>query len=141
MIKEKGLVMKNGMILFNLLLFLFLCSGCAANSYSLEESIDEIERIEIVVAESSQDFRVIRMLTEVEATEFLEEFLNIQFRDYHIGDPMYIHGTAVRIAYKNGDYEMICSFWSEYVKDNEAYFKKVYCEETSFNSIVDSFMK
>ena len=77
-----------------LILVTMFCSGCGKSTYLLEESIEDIVRIEIVSAQSSVEYSVVKTLTDEEAAEYLEIFLDISFRNYYLGDPMYVHGTG-----------------------------------------------
>ena len=49
-------------------------AGCGGNPYSFKEPIDEIESIEIVSAENSLEFTVLKTLSEEEQEDFLERF-------------------------------------------------------------------
>lgn len=70
-------------ILFSLLLLSL--TGCSAKSYTFKESVDEIESIEIVSAENSLEFTVIKTLSDAEEKDLLEQFQTIKFRTYYIG--------------------------------------------------------
>ena len=138
--KKKELLMKR--ILVAVILFLLVLvplTSCRGDSYSFNEPIDEIESIEIVSAKNSLEFTVLKTLSEAEKENFLKEFQKIKFSNYYIGDPMSVYGNAVKIVYKNGDYEMICSDWSEYVKDGTIHFLFKYCDEEDFNKLLDKF--
>lgn len=67
------------------LLILFLTS-CSGNPYPFIESTDEIVSIEIVSAESSLEFTVLKTLSEEERKDFLEQFQSMDFYKY-LGDP------------------------------------------------------
>lgn len=126
-------------IVFVLSLFLF--TSCGAKTYSFKKSVDEIESIEIVSARTSLNFTVLKTLSGSEKSDFLERFRTIPFSRYIFGDPMSINGNAVKITYKDGDYEMICPFWSEYVKDGEIYFIWARCDEGEFNQLLEAFVQ
>lgn len=123
------------------LLVLLVFAGCGAKTYLLKNSVDEIESIEIVSAENSLNFTVIKALSEIEKNDFLEQLLVIKFDSYYVGDPMSINGTAVKITYQNGDYEMICHYWAEYVKNGEVYFVRKSCDEEDFNKLLNNFLE
>ena len=118
-----------------------LLASCGGNPYSFKESADEIESIEIVSAESSLEFDVIKTLSEQEKADFLEQFQMIKFDSYFVGDPMSVNGTAVKITYQSGDYEIICYRWAEYVKNGEVYFIKRSCDEEEFDKLLNNFLK
>lgn len=115
--------------------------GCERKTYSFKEPIDNIEKIEIVTAENSTVFEVDKTLTETEKTEFIERFQKIEFENYFLGDPMSVSGRAIKITFDNGSYEMICHYWSEYVKDGEIYYVKKSCDENEFNKLIDHFLE
>ena len=54
---------------------------------------------------------------------------------------MSVNGNAVKITYLNGDYEMICYYWAEYVKNGEAYSVRNSCDEKEFNELLNSFLE
>ena len=64
-------------ILFSLVLVCL--NGCGGREYSFKEPIDEIESIEIVWAENSLEFTVIKTLSEEEKEDFLDKFQKIKF--------------------------------------------------------------
>jgi len=132
--------MKKYKIIF-ILFFAIILMGCERKTYSFKEPIDNIEKIEIVTAENSTVFEVDKTLTETEKTEFIERFQKIEFENYFLGDPMSVSGRAIKITFDNGSYEMICHYWSEYVKDGEIYYVKKSCDENEFNKLIDHFLE
>lgn len=135
----KGDGMKKIIFISWILIALFSFAGCEGKPYELKNSVDKIGSIEIVSAENSLDYTVIKMLSETEISEFIEKLQKIKFDSYLIGDPMSVNGNAVRIAYQNGDYEMICYYWAEYVKNGEINYVRRSCDENEFNELIDSF--
>lgn len=131
-------------ILLPTILFLLIAitfTGCSKKPYSFSEPIDEIESIELVSAENSLNFTVKKTLSKKEKNNFIEQFQKIQFTDYYIGDPMSVSGNAVKITYQNGNYEMVCHYWSEYVKDGVIYYRWKSCEKDEFNKLFNNFLK
>ena len=131
-------------ILLPIILFLLILvalTSCGGDSYEFKEPIDEIESIEIVSAENSLEFTVLKTLSEEEKAGFLEQFQMLKFNNYYIGDPMSVSGNTVKITYKNGAYEMICYRWSEYVEDGKIQYLWKSCDETDFNELLDSFLE
>ncbi len=116
-----------------ILLVLLTFTGCGEKTYLFQKSVNEIESVEIVSAENSLAFTVIKTLSETEKNNFLEQFQRIPFDSYVVGDPMSVNGNAVKITYQNGDYEIICDYWAEYIKDGEVYFVRKSCDEKDFN--------
>lgn len=133
--------MKKTLFSFLLFLILLFIAGCSGKTYSFKNSVDEIESIEIVSAESSLEFTVTKTLSETEKQDFLEQFQKIQFDNYYIGDPMSVSGNSVKITYKNGDYEIICHYWAEYVKNDDVYFVRKSCNEEEFNELLEKFLE
>ena len=124
-----------------LVFFLLTFVGCESKSYVLKNSVEEIESIEIVYAESSTAFSTLKKLSEDEKADFLTKFQKLKFSSYYFGDPMSVSGRTIKITYRNGNYEMICHYWAEYVKDGEIYFIKRNCDEDEFNSFIDFYME
>lgn len=120
---------------------MFSFVSCKGKPYSFKKTVDEIESIEIVSAKNSLDFTVVKKLSETEQEDFLEKFQAIEFENYYVGDPMSVSGDAVKITYQNGDYEMICYYWSEFVESGEVYFVKKSCDEQKFNDLLSSFLQ
>ena len=133
--------MKRLLFITSLLLALLVVTGCSEKAYLLKNPIDEIESIEIVLAENSLEFTVTKTLSETEKDSFLEQFQKMNFNSYYIGDPMSVNGNAVKITYQNGDYEMICYYWAEYVKNGEIYYVRKSCNEEDFNELLNSFLE
>lgn len=133
--------MKKILFVTLLLPILLTFTGCNKKTYSFQSSVDEIENIEIVEAENSLEFTITKTLSETEISNFLEQFKTIKFNSYYVGDPMSVNGNAVKITYQNGDYEMICYYWAEYVKNGEVYFIRKSCDEKDFNELLNSFLE
>lgn len=53
---------------------------------------------------------------------------------------MSVSGNAVKITYRNEDYEMVCYSWAEYIENGEVYFIQKSCNEKEFNELLDSFL-
>ena len=130
-------------VLFVTLFFVIVLAftGCSEKAYSFRNSVDEIERIEIVSAENSLSFTVIKTLSETEKDDFLERFQAIRFHSYYMGDPMSVHGDAIKITYRGGDYEMVCYYWAEYVKNGQIYSVRKSCDEGAFYELLNRFLE
>lgn len=130
-------------VLFICWVFLVLLDFTACNeiTYEFKYSVDEIESIEIVSAENSLEFTVTKTLSEAEKDDFIEKFQTLRFDSYFAGDPMSVYGNAVKITYQNGDYEMICYYWAEYVKNGEVYSVRKSCDEEDFNMLLNNFLE
>lgn len=126
-------------ISLNLLIMIILTS-CSAKPYSFKEPVDEIESIEIVSAENSLEFTVIKTLSKTEKEDFLKQFQGIKFNKY-LGDPPAVHGDAIKINYQSGVYEMICYYSAEYVENGVTHFLWKRCNEADFNELLYSFLE
>ena len=131
--------MKKAFLILLCIPLLFTFVACGKKPYSFLHPLDEIDRVEIVEAENIDTFTVKKTLSETEKTEFLEQFKKIKFSQYIIGDPMSVHGNAFKITYKNGDYEIICHFWNDYVKNGDQGRGWRNCDEREFNALLDQF--
>ena len=69
-----------------------------------------------------------------------QKFQEIEFDNYYFGDPMSVSGDAVKITNRNGEYEMISCYWSEFVRDGEVYFIRKSCDEKVFNELLSNFI-
>lgn len=130
-------------ILSTVILFLLVLTtltSCSGDAYSFEKSIDEIKSIEIVSAENSLEFTIIKTLSEGEKESFIEQFKKIKFYQY-FGDPSRVYGNTIKVEYSNGDYEMICSYTAEYVKNGNVHFLFKRCDEEEFNELLDNFFQ
>ena len=126
--------------LFLVLVLVFLFTACREKTYVFKQPIDKIASVEIVSAKNSLEFSVIKELSQAEKNDFIERFQAVNFQNYLIGDPMSVSGNAVKISYQNGDYEMICHYWSEYVKNGEVYFIRKSCDENEYNELLNDFL-
>lgn len=127
--------------IFLVLLVLASLSACRAKPYSFKESTDDIDTIEIVWAENILEYTVKKELSETEKADFLEQFLTIPFQPYIYGDPMSVHGDAVKITYLNGDYEIICHHWAEYMKDGSVYSVRKNADDDAFDELLEKFLE
>ena len=138
---RKGTVCMKKLLILIIAIVSLAFSGCISKPYTFSETIDEIESVEIVSAENSCEFTVIKTLSEEEKSVFIEKIQQIEFGRYIIGDPMSVYGDAFKITYRGGDYEMICPLWSEYVKNDATYFRWRFCDEDDFNELLNSFLE
>lgn len=118
---------------------LFFFTGCSVEQYS-EVVVDEIERVEIVSAENSLEYTVIKKLSEVEEDMFIEQLLNVKFYQSY-GDPPELSGDCIKITYNNGVFEMLCDNTMEYVENGRAHLLFKACDEEVFNNLYNSFLK
>jgi len=129
-----------------LVLGLIICviatfTACSGKTYVFKRPIEEIASVEIVSAENSLTYTVVKKLSDIEKNDFLQKFQQIPFNDYVVGDPMTVNGNAVKITYPTGDYEIICYYWAEYVSNGQvASFIWRNCSENSFRELLESFL-
>ena len=131
--------MKSKILCLGLLILILCLYACAESSYLLRKSVDDIEKIEIVSAKTSQDYSVLKTLSDDEKESFLVQFQEVGFRKYIAGDPMSVSGNAIKITYSDGSYEMVCDYWSEYVEDGKIYFNRCNCDEEEFLKLLEDF--
>ena len=125
-------------ILFSLVLVCL--TGCVGREYPFKEPIDEIESIEIVWAENSLEFTVIKTLSEEEKEDFLDKFQKMKFHK-NFFDPIAVYGNVIKITYKSGIYEMICFYETVYVEGGFIQYRLVGCDEEEFNALLNSFLE
>lgn len=121
-------------------LILVAFTGCSKEPYPFKEPINEIDSVEIVSAENSLNYTVIKTLSETEKNNFLEQFQKIKFQQY-LGDPPGVHGNSIKITYQSGVYEIICYYSAEYVEDGVPHFLWEYCDEEDFNKLISNFLE
>ena len=132
--------MQKFIIFISLFVAVIFLRDCGGNPYSFKEPIDEIESIEIISAENSLEFTVIKTLSDTEKEDFLEQFKGIKFYDY-AGDPPALYGYAIKINYQSGIYETICHFAAEYVEYGVIQFRWRSCNEGEFNELLNTFLE
>lgn len=138
--KGDKLVMKKRLICFLMcLLVAIIMVGCTEKSYELHQSVDKIVSIEIIVAESRTEYTVKKELSHSEIISFLGEFDRIKFKTYY-GSPTSIFGNAVKITYKDGNYELICARTIEYIEDGYVGHYVNYCDETEFDAFLSKYV-
>lgn len=131
--------MKKAAVVVLTVLVLISLSNCKGKSISFKEPVDEVESIEIVSAESSLEFTVLKTLSEKEEKALLNKLQHIEFHKY-FGDPPKLRGDSIRITYQSGAYEMICFYTAEYVENGEIQFLWERCNEKEFNELIENFL-
>ena len=119
---------------------MFALTSCGAKQFIFKQSVEEIESVEIVTAESSLEFTSIKKFSDEEKKVFLEEFQTIVFSKY-IGDPPKLAGDAIKINYKDGAYEMICAYTVEYVESGKIQYRWKSCSEKDFTNLFKKFVE
>ncbi|MBQ4283929.1 MAG: hypothetical protein IJB96_08395 [Lachnospira sp.] len=130
--------MRKVLMIILMILSVFTVTGCDSSPFSFRQSVEEVESIEIVSAESSLQFTSIKLLSDEEKKEFLEQLQLIEFVKY-IGDPPKLSGDAIKINYRDGAYEMICAYTVEYVEEGKIQYRWRSCSEKDFVSIFNKF--
>lgn len=131
--------MKKGFAVLLILLSLLLLTGCQPEAYELKEAAAAVTGIELVHAEDSRNFTVIKALSETERQDFLPQLQRLQTHSYMLGDPLSVSGDAIKITYENGNYEIICDCWAEYVTDGAVYFIRKNVDDAEFRQLWDTF--
>lgn len=121
------------------LLVAIIMVGCTEESYELRQSTDKIVSIEIIVAESKNEYTIIKELSDSEIRSFTEALGSIRFRSYY-GTPRPISGNAIKITYKDGNYELICANTAEYMKDGYIFYIVLYCDEAEFDDFLAKYV-
>jgi hypothetical protein len=124
--------MKRFVLLCICLLILTFSVGCSKTPYPFLHSTDDLVRIELGWAEDALNYSVDKALTEAEMSAFLADLQEIGFNKV-VWNPTYVHGNAIIPTYANGDYEVICHFWNDRVKNGDVYFGWHQCDEQAFN--------
>ena len=132
--------MKKSILIAMFLVILLSCVGCDGEEYVFKQSLSEIQSIEVISAKSSIDFVVLKTLSEDEKEEFITRFRGLEFNSYYFGDPMAVAGNAVKFTYSDGNYEVICDYWAEYVENGEVYSVRKKCNEYEFNELLNYFL-
>lgn len=133
--------MKKKYVIFLVIILLFCMAftGCEKKPYKFEQSVDEIEKIEIVELKSVFDFTVIKTISEIEKTDFMEQLQTINFSCYY-GNPRNIAGVAIKITYNNEIYEVISYKTGKRVVGEKVSTVRKWCEEEDFNKLLNNFL-
>lgn len=113
-------------------------TGCTEKPFSFKEPMSEIESVEIVSAESSLEYTIVKTLSQQEVDAFIEAFSEIEFRRY-LGDPPGLRGDAIKITYESGIYVMIDDFATEYVEDGRRQYLHKSCGKEAFTDLLEQF--
>ena len=113
-------------------------TGCTEKPFSFKEPMSEIESVEIVLAESSLEYTIVKTLSQQEVDAFIEAFSEIEFRRY-LGDPPGLRGDAIKITYESGIYVMIDDFATEYVEDGRRQYLHKSCGKEAFADLLEQF--
>ena len=131
--------MKKLFLLFLSSVIAVMSIGCMKKTFPFHQEVAEITSVEIVEAQSSKEFTVKCSVSSDEIDDFIVKLQKIKFGK-SIGDPISIHGNAIKITYANDDYEIITHFASEYVENDVAYLLFVYCDEEEFNDLISKYL-
>ena len=105
--------MKNGILFLNFIFLLLTLMGCNLSvNYSFLQDMSNIDNIKIVeVGDLKKDEKIpeIKVIVVIEDQRaFLDEFVELECQKL-FDDPtgVCVGDTAIKIEYKNGDYELI----------------------------------
>lgn len=124
---------------FLFLLSLILLAGCSnTNNFTYEKN--NIIKIELVYIEkgiySLEDINFKNKKEVSDIDTFIEEFLQIKFSKYLLGDPNSVNGESIYIYYSNGLKEII-TYNSGLYSTNECssgIYRYSYCDKQVFNN-------
>ena len=105
--------------------------------YKLLHEKSEIIEISIVniIDLEAENLEMLTVISDIEA--FLTDLNKIKFGRYIIGDPVRLnHGYAIKITYKNGDYEYINDYAQQIVTEGQMHFGQYNCDKNEFNSLL-----
>ena len=120
---------------------LLLSSGCIVkrmDAYPFLESADQIDTIEIISAESSLEYSVIKVLSDAEKEIAINYLQKMEFQRY-AADPGSLYGNAIKITYTNGIYEIFSIWAAEYVENGQIYFRWLQCNPEDFEELISLF--
>lgn len=112
------------LIISVLLLFSLFISGCKEICYwEIGGSLDEIEKIEIIEIKDfyKNDFEIICEIDEDNYEELINDVANLQFKSY-FGSPQKPEGKAIKITFKNGNYDLISDIEPKHCYKDEDWF-------------------
>jgi hypothetical protein len=125
---------------------IFFLSGCRAK-YKLDQTTDNIEKIEIIevsdektfVLQEVDDYVVLKEIDDIQA--FIDDFKNVDCF-IHFTDPVQIiAGIAIKIYYSNGDNEIITSSAQQrYVKGKYDNGYR-YFDTDGFNNFINKYVE
>lgn len=122
---------------FLLVLMVILCIvsffGCEPKQgrYTFEQSIDQIETIEIVELSNwywlssgpvQEEYPLIKRIDPEQQDEFLRDFLSLTQHEIRTNPFRGMDGTAIKFSYRDGTYELVDS--AGYYVSSRNYFRR-----------------
>ena len=133
------------LIISALLLFSLFISGCKEICYwEIGGSLDEIEKIEIIEIRDfyKNDFEIICEIDEDNYEELINDVADVQFKSY-FNDPLTPKGKAVKITFKNGNYDLISRIEPRHCyKEGDGFKSKttyLSCVSTEFEQLIEKW--
>ena len=96
--------------------------------------------VEVVDAGNSTEWNKLAAVPDDRVSETLEKMRELPFHFLYYGDPNEIHGTAIRVVYADGTYDMITYSWSEHIVNGEGLFIAVQCGEDEFKEFTEEIV-
>ncbi len=123
------------------IMVVLLCTGCQYETVYYQESDSPIRCIEIVSANSSTDYGVLKTLSEDEMDSLLISLKKMPFiKQAVILDPPTLSGNALVITYESGEYEMIAPSGWEKVKEGQVTYMWAYCNRKDFDPLIEAYL-
>ena len=128
-----------------LLLCIFIFVGCSQPYYySFEESMDKIEKVEILYINQfypTEDIEIVKVLNNEEKVTLLTELSLIEFT-YAMGPPNdRPQGICLRLYYNNQDiFYLNFNTSIMYYFDGRFGVRRIYCPEEVFNELISKYV-
>ena len=119
--------------------FLLFCCSCS-REYKFIHSIDEINNIEIIEI-SEKETVVKKVLSDEERSEFIIDFRKIKCFSYFNDPSSPAVGTAIKINYSNGDYEIISREDQDIYKNKRLLTGMSYFDSEEFDNLIKKYLE
>lgn len=128
-----------------LLILCTIMSECNKVYYwELGGSLDEIANIEIVEIEDfyKNDLKIICETDENNYQELIKDVSGLKFEKY-FGDPLKPYGKAIKITFKNGNYDLISQCEPRHCNKGEGMVEsritRLSCSSTEFQQLIEKW--
>ena len=134
-------------------LVLFLFTGCNGSKYKFIQPIKNIIKIEYVIvgerknpdnlplSKVPHELKIVSELSNYKINDFIKDLVKVEFH-YIYTDPVTIEKgeLAVKISYKNGDYELIsANSQAKYVNENYKSTGRYSFDNNQFQGLLDKY--
>ena len=122
---------------FCILIFsLFITSCRSSNQYKYAQTIDSVNRIELLQIENGEE----EILTELDNCDILADVQSLSCKKYWNDPCQIINGLAIKIYYNDSSCEIITWECTVYIKDNKRNYGWEYFDMDSFNATLQSYL-